>query len=199
MGKEAYFNSGPALRELAAVTDDPLVVPLFAETIKGVIQAETFLWEERGYSSAEEYEQSWGEFYQDSCRYYSNLDRVTHAWFHNVGETKREGSLFVRFKTQTLYSLGNDTFLLSGNFNDSFHQISVAFTLDRDMAVQKAEGLLLRAPDAVCKESTVFLGDLLGLRLKGVSKKELANLLGKSQGCVHLIDLTFDAAQVLDR
>jgi hypothetical protein len=197
-GKDSYLNAGPALRELAAVTDDPLLVPLFAEAVKGIIQAETFLWKERGYSSIDEYEKGWEEFYRDSCRYYSNLDRVTQNWFHHVGETTREGSLFVRFKTQTLYFLGNDTFLLSGSFSDSFHQISLTLTLDREMKVTRAEGNLLRAPDAVCKESDVFLKDLVGLNLKSVTKKEIANVLGRDQGCVHVIDLTFDAAQVLN-
>src|SRR5690606_755253 len=102
-GKDAYFNAAPALRELASITEDPLHVPLFAETVKGFIQAETFLWKERGYSSTEEYNRRWAEAYQDSCRYYSNLDRVTQDWFHHVGATRRdEGNLFVRFKTQTL-------------------------------------------------------------------------------------------------
>lgn len=196
-GKDAYFNAGPALRELTAVTDDPLLAPLFAETVKGIIQAETFIWKERGYSSVEEYEKSWEESYKGSCRYYSNLDRLTQTWFEHVGETTREGNLFVRFKTQTLYSQGNDTFLLVGNFSDSFHQVSVTLTLDREMEVKKAEGNLLRAPDAVCKESAIFLEELVGLNLKGMTKKELANVLGREQGCVHVIDLTYDVAQVL--
>lgn len=197
-GKDSYFNSGSALRELASVTDDPLVIALFAETVKGVIQAETFLWEERGYPSAEEYDRSWEEFYSGSCRYYSNLDRVTKSWFQHVGETKREGNLFVRFKTQTLYSLANGKFLLDGNLSDSFHEVSVNFTLNKDMEVEKAEGNLLRTPDSVCKESAGFLKDLVGVKLKGVTKKEIANLLGKGQGCVHVIDVTFDAAQILN-
>jgi hypothetical protein len=198
-GKDAYFNAGPALRELASATDDPLLVPLFAETVKGVIQAETFLWEERGYPSAEAYEQGWAEAYRDYCRYYSNLDRVTQEWFQHVGATGREGNLFVRFKTQTLYALGDGRFLLDGNFSDSFHEISVHFTLDREMTVEQAEGILLRAPDPICKEATCFLRDLVGTRLKGIAKKDIAGLLGKGQGCVHVIDLTYDAAQILQQ
>jgi hypothetical protein len=30
-----------------------------------------------------------------------------------------------------------------------------------------------------------------------MTKKELANVLGREQGCVHVIDLTYDVAQVL--
>jgi hypothetical protein len=197
-GKDSYFNSGPALRELAADHDDPLMVPLFAETVKGVIQSETFLWEERGYPSPEKYERYWEEVYQGACRYYSHLDRLTQEWFQHVGETKREGNLFVRFKSQALYSLANGQFLLTGILSDSFHEMSVRFSLNQRMIVEKAEGVLLRVPDPVCKESSDFMKDLVGVELKGISKKEMAGLLGKGQGCVHLIDLAFDAAQILN-
>jgi hypothetical protein len=196
-GKDAYFNSGPALRELAAVTGDPLLVPLFAETVKGVIQAETFLWKERGHSTPESYERHWEDAYKDACRYYSHLDRVRQAWFQFVGETQREGNLFVRFKNQTLYVCGNGEFLLTGLLSDSFHEMSIRISLNRELVVKKAGGVLLRVPDAVCKESTDFLQELVGVELKGISKKEMAGHLGKGQGCVHLIDLTFDAAQIL--
>lgn len=198
LGKDAYFNSGPVLRELAAVTGDSLVVSLFAETVKGIIQAETFLWAERGYPSADEYDRYWLESFQGNCRYYSNLDRVTQSWFQHLGVTSREGNLFVRFKTQTLYALANGKFLLNGIFSDSFHEVSVNLTLGLDMIVEAAEGNLLRAPDPVCKESNCFLADLVGVRLQGISKKDLAALLGKEHGCVHLIDVAFDAAQILN-
>lgn len=197
-GKDAYFNSGPALRELAGAGNDPLLVPLFAETVKGVIQAETFLWQERGYSSPEKYEENWAVAYKDACRYYSHLDRVSQTWFQFVGETQREGNLFVRFKNQTLYARGNGEFLLTGLLSDSFHEISIRISLNREMVVEKAGGELLRVPDAVCKESGDFLERLVGVGLKGISKKGMAELLGKGQGCVHLIDLTFDAAQILN-
>lgn len=196
-GKDAYFNSGPALRELAARDEDPLLVPLFAETVKGVIQAETFLWKERGYSTPENYERHWEDAYKDACRYYSHLDRVSQAWFQFVGETQRDGNLFVRFKNQTLYACGKSGFLLTGLLSDSFHEMSIRISLNREMVVEQAGGVLLRVPDAVCKESGDFLERLVGVGLKGISKKEMAGLLGKGQGCVHLIDLTFDAAQIL--
>ncbi len=198
-GQEAYFNAGAALRQVAQYLADPLAVPLFAETVKGLIQGETFLWDRRGYNSAEEYSRYWAEYYAGSCRYYSNLDRVETGWFQHVGEEQREGNLFVRFKTQTLYSLNEGTYLLTGNLSDSFHQVSVNLELNADdFRVVRAAGTLHRTPDKVCREASGFLQDMVGLGVKGLDKKVIAGLLGKGQGCVHLIDLVNDAVQILD-
>ncbi|MCB8815506.1 hypothetical protein [Desulfosporosinus shakirovi] len=104
-GNKAYFSSGPALREAATFLNAPLAVALFSETVKGIIQVETFLLCERGYCSEAEYDQKWTDFYLGSCRYYSNLDKVTRSWYEHVGESKGSGNLFVRFKTQILFEL----------------------------------------------------------------------------------------------
>ncbi|AET68603.1 Protein of unknown function (DUF2889) [Desulfosporosinus orientis DSM 765] len=195
-GAEAYFGSGPALKNVAAFLEDPLAVALFSETVKGIIQAETFLLSERGYGSEEEYNEKWFNFYLGSCRYYSNLDRVTNSWYDHVGESKRTGNLFVRFKTQSLFELGAGQYLLTGNLSDSFHEVNVRLKLDGSV-VQEADGVLLRAPDIVCREAAPLLENLHSINLREISKKELAGVLGKGQGCVHVIDLVSDCAQLL--
>jgi len=195
-GSEAYFSSGPSLKEAAAFLKDPLAVALFSETIKGIIQSETFLLNERGYSSEKEYDQKWKEFYSGSCRYYSNLDRVTQSWFEHVGESKRNGNLFVRFPTQSLFELGNAKYLLTGNLSDSFHEVNVRLQLN-GFTVEDSDGVLLRSPDILCRESATLLANLKGVNILGKTKKELASILGKGQGCVHIIDLVNDCAQVL--
>lgn len=196
LGKEAYLSSGRMLKEAAAFLNDPLAVALFTETIKGIIQAETFLWEERGYSSEEEYENKWTDFYSGSCRYYSNLDRISKSWYTHVGQSKRDGNLFVRFKTQSLLGLGDDQYLLTGNLSDSFHELNLNIKLN-GFTIEDTDGILLRAPDQVCKEAADLLNNLQGINLHDINKKEIAGILGKGQGCVHLFDLVNDCAQIL--
>lgn len=196
-GSKAYFSSGPMLKEAGAFLKDPLAVALFSETVKGIIQAETFLLSERGFASEKDYEHKWMEFYSGSCRYFSSLDRITKTWFDHVGESKREGNLFVRFKTQSLFHLGKSRYLLTGNLSDSFHEVNVRLKLN-GVAVEEADGVLLRTPDLVCREAAALLTNLHGINLRGVAKKELAGLLGKGQGCVHVIDLVNDCAQILE-
>jgi hypothetical protein len=181
-GSVAYFSSGPALKEAALFLKDPLAVALFSETVKGIIQAETFLLNERGFTSEQDYEHEWINLYSGSCRYFSSLDRITKTWFDHVGESIREGNLFVRFKTQSFFHLGKNGYLLTGNLSDSFHEVNVRIKLDRFM-VEEADGVL---------------SNLQGINLRGIAKKELAGLLGKGQGCVHVIDLVGDCAYILE-
>lgn len=196
-GAQAYFSSSSALKEATAFLKDPLAVALFSETIKGIIQAETFLLSERGFTSEQDYENTWLDFYAGSCRFFSNLDRATKTWYEHVGESKREGNLFVRFKTQSLFDLGANQFLLTGNLSDSFHEINVSLKLN-GLIVEETDGILLRTPDLVCREATTFLENLHGMNIRGIAKKELAGILGKGQGCVHLIDLVGDCAYILE-
>ncbi|GAB6154598.1 hypothetical protein JCM17380_33480 [Desulfosporosinus burensis] len=196
-GSEAYFSSGPALKEAAEFLKDPLAVALFSETIKGIIQAETFLLHERGFASEQDYENKWMNFYSGSCRFFSSLDRITKTWYDHVGESKRDGNLFVRFKTQSFFDLGNHQYLLTGNLSDSFHEVNVKIKLD-GFIVAEADGVLLRTPDLICREATVLLVNLHGINLRRIAKKELAGILGKGQGCVHLIDLVSDCAYILE-
>ena len=182
---------------MAVFLKDPLAIALFSETIKGIIQAETFLLNERGFPSEEAYETKWMEFYSGSCRFFSNLDKATQSWYDHVGESKREGNLFVRFKTQSIFELGENRFLLTGNLSDSFHEVNVLLKLAGSI-VEEADGVLLRTPDPICRDATVFLSNLHGINLSGIRKKELAGILGKGQGCVHLIDLVSDCAYILE-
>jgi len=67
-----------------------------------------------------------------------------------------------------------------------------------EFTVKEADGVLLRTPDIICREAASLLVNLHGLDLRGISKKELARLLGNGQGCVHVIDLVSDCTQILD-
>jgi hypothetical protein len=197
LGSEAYFSASAVLKETANFLNDPLAVALFAETIKGIIQSETFLLNERGFVSENDYETELMKLQSGSCRYYSNLDRITKTWFDYIGGSKRTGNLFVRFKTQSLFYLKANQYLLTGNLSDSFHEINVRIELDGTI-VRNADGVLLRTPDLVCQESASLISKLQGIILKGTGKKQLANILGTGQGCVHVIDLVSDCAQILE-
>jgi len=197
-GIEAYFGSGPRLRESLKTINDPVAASLFAETVRGIIQAETFLLRERGYASPEEYSKYWDDFYAGSCRYYSNLDRISCSWSDYAGGDEREHSLFTRFKSQHLFKLRSNMYLVVGSLSDSFHELNIILEVNLpDCRVLSAKGTFTRVPDAVCRESAAYLTELKEKELTGLSKKEIAGLLGKNQGCIHLIDIIHDAATTL--
>jgi len=196
-GIKAYFGCGNELNRALEPLNFPEARDLFAEGVRGIVQAETFLWKKRGYGSAKEYEDHWYDLFKSGCRYYSNTDRVTRSWYEHVGYPERSGALFNRFKSQTLY-LDNTRWLLEGHFVDSFHSVAMKLQVDQESGmIHKAEGAILRAPDEVCREASSFMADLEQKQLLEMRKKEIASLLGAENGCVHLIDLAADAANTL--
>jgi len=196
-GMKAYFGCGKDLNNALEPQGISEARDLFAEGVRGVVQAETFLWQYRGFSDAKEYENYWYELFDSGCRYYSNTDRVSRSWYEHVGYSERNGALFNRFKNQALY-LDQNTWLLKGHFVDSFHSVALEMELEKNSdKVLKAKGEILRAPDRVCMEAASFATNLEQKQLLDMSKKEIAQILGSENGCVHLIDLAADGANTL--
>lgn len=196
-GVSAYAGNGPKLRKILQPILSDQDRELINQCIIGAFQAETLIYEERGFVSAEQYSQAGDEFLKGTCRYYSNLDRITHSWSEYIGNPERKKYLFDRFKTQHLMAT-EDEYWLIGSLNDTFHQVSTFLQLAKaDQRVSAAWGELLRAPDQVCRESSNYVQDLIGIRILQKSKKELAHQLGAQKGCVHLIDLIFDSAETM--
>ncbi|MCL6476873.1 MAG: DUF2889 domain-containing protein [Peptococcaceae bacterium] len=195
-GVEAYIGSGEALRR--AMKDfGARALSLASETVRGIIQAETFTFRERGFTDIKSYDKFWEKMYLNSCRYYSNLNRVTCQWETHVSVHKRTNNLFNRFKGVSV-SEGSDIYYADASLTDSFHEVGVGVTLDKDHGtVTTVDCRLLRAPDRVCFEAGAFAQNLLGLKLTSMSKKEIAGALAGNQGCVHMIDLCSDLAAVL--
>lgn len=201
-GMEAYLGCGSTLRRLLAPLQDSFAQELFAETVRGLTQAETFLLQKRGYPSLQAYEDDWKEFYAGSCRFYSNLDQVTKGWYEYLGYHERRGTLFNRLRNLTLAEDASDTeqfYLLTGQLCDSFHEVSVNLVIAKDnLSVKKAEGHFLRIPDPVCGEAAELVKLIEGKKLMGMPKKELAHILQSGDNCVHLIDLIYEAVVTLE-
>ncbi|MGI5882725.1 MAG: DUF2889 domain-containing protein [Dethiobacteria bacterium] len=195
-GLEAYFGCGAGLRQALRYLGDHFAVELFSDAVRGVIQAETFLYKERGFPSSEEFEENWTNDYNASCRYYSNIERVSQDWYEYIGYDERTGNLFNRTKTQILSRIG-DLYSIVGHFNDSFHGIAADMLLREDGMVEKARGVILRAPDDVCREATATLDTLDCKNILQLNKKDIAFLMGNNQGCTHLIDLISESAATL--
>lgn len=196
-GVTAYLGSGPELRKALAPLLSSQERELFNQCIIGAFQGETFIFKERGFSTAHQYNQAGEKFMLGTCRYYSNLDRITNSWSDYIGEPEREQYLFNRFKNQQLMATEREYWLI-GSLNDTFHQVNTCLRLRKtDHRVVDAQGQLLRAPDQVCRESSSYLQDLTGIDILQLDKKELAGRLGAQNGCVHLIDLVFDSAETL--
>lgn len=198
-GIPAYFEAG---RELQRVRwESELERLLLAECVRSVIQAETFLLPERGFNSAEAYDEYWEQMYRNSCRYYSHLDRVRRRWMEHVAEQERFSLLYVRHCTLSVYRGGGGSsgLLLTGAFGDSFHELNLVLEVARPGgSVVSASACMLRGPDEVCREAMELATGLVSGQIAALkSKKEVAALLGGQDGCVHLIDLAYNLLQTL--
>lgn len=196
-GVEAYFNSGGDLRREVGEEGGGLPRELLAECVRGIIQVETFLFTERGYPTARAYEEFWEKMYSGSCRYYSNLDRVTRSWFDHVGGFLRSGCLYNRCKNSAVYRRSEGGLTATGNFSDSFHELGVNLSLNGEGVAAACSGNFLRAPDRVCFENAGHLDYLTGKKISAMSKKAVAEGLGGPQGCNHLVDLVYDIGKAV--
>lgn len=186
-GLEAFLQSGPAIKE-ALQNHDPLAYRLLAESIRGVVQAETFFYQERGYISAAAYDQMWDSMYANACRYYSHLDQVEKPWMEYAGTEMRTHHLFHRSQSVTITRDEKRTHILAV-FMDSFHELQVQISVDARGRIQQVGGDFLRAPDSICSGNRSHLEKLLGTRPDTLTKKDLAMLAGGAEGCHHLVDL----------
>ncbi|NPV73624.1 MAG: DUF2889 domain-containing protein [Pelotomaculum sp.] len=192
IGLEAYFSISGVLNRVISGKASGLIKELLAECVRGVIQAETYIFKERGYDSADDYEQWWRKEHVNSCRYYSNLDRVINSWFDYIGYNLRENNLFNRNKSFTVYN-DNGRFYATGHFSDSFHEVGVQLSFNGlDGKIVSCRGDYLRAPDAVCFENISLLDSFIGRSINGINKKEVAKIAGGPSGCFHLVDIIYD-------
>lgn len=193
-GKAAYFNSGADLRREAAGVAGGLVREMLAECVKGIIQAETFIYRDRGYPTPEAYGEYWEKFYLGSCRYYSNLHRVSRKWSDYVGGYYTGKKLFARAKNCSVLKLPG-RYAAAGVFSDTFHEMAVTISLNDAGMVRECRGDFLRAPDPVCFENSPSLEMLKGAYISSLAKKQVAELIGGPTGCDHLVDLVYTLAK----
>lgn len=197
-GMVCYTGAGKLVRE--AVAPDPLGLKedLILEAIRAVIQAETFIFMERGYKDAFDYEDYFNRTFAGSCRYYSNLERVSRSFSQGLLVHSRGSNLFSRFRSSAIYRY-QDGYQVAAQLTDSFHEMELNLLVNpSDLVVAEAQASMLRFPDPVCQESEELLrAGLAGVGLKPENKKYIYAACGGGSGCTHLADMAFDAARAL--
>lgn len=195
---EAYLGAGPALRRATAGKDtEGLPRELLSECVRAVIQADAWLLDYRGFSSARAYEQYWDKMYVNECRYYSNLHRVEGGWFEEISRYQRKRYLFSRFLNCQIGRREDGGISATGNFSDSFHDLGVWLELDASGVVSRCGMDYLRATAPLCFENKMHMLKMVGKNFIKMTKKEVGGLLGGPQGCFHLVDLVHGLSGVV--
>lgn len=196
-GVVAYLNSGKELSRVIGQEAGGLPRELIAECVKGIIQAETFIFNKRGFPTPQAYEDYWDRDYLNTCRYYSHLELKPRRWFEHIGYCERARNLYNRSKSGTVCRQNGGGLIASGSFIDSFHELFVQLILDSSGIVADCSGNYFRAPDPVCTESSAHIVKLVGKNLTQLSKKEIGKLVGGAQGCEHLLDTVYDLSRAV--
>ncbi len=193
IGKDAYFNSGGSVRKIVGTGDDETLRSLYLECIRGFIQAETYIFKERGYKNKQEYYNFWKTEQLNSCRYFSHLDRELYTWFEYVGDYIRENNLFNRNKQYSITEDKAGTIYVTGSLIDSYHEMNAEFSFSKEnKIIEKCFIQMPRVPGPVCSEISESAKNLIGIRLDSVVKKNITEILGGSEGCFHLVNIVYD-------
>ncbi len=196
-GIEAYLDAGGPVKKALAGEPD-LARELFNECVRGIVQAETFLIKERGYADEAAYTALWDVMYLNSCYHFSHLDEREELWMDYVGYSERPYNLFNRIHNVTIHREEDNNYFIPATFIDSFHELGVRLWIAPDGLVSKAEADFTRCPDITCRRITANIQKIVGIKLPGQSKKDLASLVGGPQGCNHMADIVFSASRALN-
>lgn len=196
IGEKAYFGMEKAIGALSGV--DSIVKTLLKECMKGIIQAETYLAEARGFADRHAYERYWDALYDGKCRFYHGSGDARQSWAAHVGCYQRAYTLFNRHKSYSIVREGTCC-RVSGIFIDSYHQLAaeLAYDIAKD-AISGASANFSRFPRDSCADSAMRVPLLVKQPLPQ-SAKEIAKLLGGAEGCFHLVDIIWFMVQALNK
>lgn len=192
IGAKATTGIANALIHLTEANGGARVKPLFFECVKGLMQAETYLFRERGYPDEAAYEAYWMDKESNGCRFYSHPSQDTSGWFEHVGPYQRTGNLFNRCKSYQL-TIHETNLTLLGTFHDSYHEMAGEIRFDQATGrIDECSLSMFRAPGSSCLETTAHGQHFIGKNIYALTRKQIVGLVGGAQGCYHLTDLLAD-------
>lgn len=194
-GIPAYFGSGKKLR--LALAETPAVLEMATQAVTAVIQAESFFYQERGFSSVKEYLDQWDISYQNTCVRYSNLDKCRQRSSEDFKEQEGRSNLYHRY-LHTAIDISGEKPEIRGHLLDSYHEMSLVLQLDRTFLIEKALGTMLRCPNPICREALLRISSLKGLSMATTNPKKYKKICGGGSGCTHFTNLVQEAALTMD-
>ncbi len=175
----------------------PEVRYLMGQCFNGLIQAESYLYRERGFKSREQYNKYWDILEENGCRMYSHPSEDDLRWMDYIPQYERKHMLFSRFKNFEIEQEG-DCCKGRGRFIDSFHELYVQVRCDRSSGViKKCDISYVRAPGAACFSNDSHGKKLEGMKLSELTGRHIVDMFGRSEGCYHLVEILKDLFKVM--
>ncbi len=185
---------------------------MFLQCINGMIQAETYVYKEREFETPDSYNKYWDKLEENGCRMYSNIAPSDPPWMDYAGPITRKMNLFNRFKRVSIIEKqkaelkGEHTSELDidsdidivASFTDSYHELLIMMSLQGEkLEVKSCTIDFVRAPGLACFSNGVHSENFIGEEFKGLDKRKLIDVFGKSQGCYHVVDIMLDVHRKL--
>ncbi len=192
-GKSGYIEGKKELNILLNRKEGEMLKYMLNQCINGLIQAETYLYKQRGFADEEEYDAYWDKIEKNGCRMYTHKSTEDVEWSQYAAPLTRCHNLFNRFKSSKFIYYGGKYMFAYGNLTDSFHRIDISIEFNGATGIiTDCEIEFSRAPGQACFSNNLHRKKLIGRNLKELTKKEVIHLLGKSEGCYHLVEVVTD-------
>lgn len=197
-GAAAYPGIGKVVKTVTATDTTGLFADLLLENVKAIVQAETYLYRERGFDSRQVYQQAFRNNYQNTCIYFSHPQFVnSSAQYHHLKGQRVQELLFARHRQVSIEDKGCG-FTLTANLADTYHQMYLALKLSPAHKVVKARGEIQRSPNHLCQIAAQKIENLLNKELP-LENRAWQDAVGGADGCTHLADLAREAATTISR
>ena len=198
-GVTADISAAKLIKSLEDFGDDGKVKELLLEDIRSIMQAETYLFREKGFEDREAYERFWQSDKSDFCRPYQKKENFPdiHEWSNHIGayEHHRKDNLYNKYKSYVVMQKDDDQAIASGTYQDSFHEMYAEMTYNlagRDIIA--FDMVLRKGPHKACFEMNGFNTKELfvGKSVDELGKREIGRLIGGGPGCFHLVNIVTD-------
>lgn len=196
-GTRAFIDGKKTLKDLFDKDNEDICKYLMEQCINGIIQAETYLYQERGFKNKEEYNEYWDRLEKNGCRMYSFPSPENLRWMDYVPQIQRDNHLFHRVKSVSVFK-GDGRAVYRAELTDSYHEIRMELLCDKISGrIYHADISFFRAPGEVCFEAASLSHNLLGKNIYSMSKKEIIDTVGGGEGCYHLVEILKDIIEAV--
>ena len=92
---------------------------------------------------------------------------------------------------------GDDHIRTKASLLDLNHNMRVEIRVRiKDRAIVDADAQMVKTPFAVCHRTAAFMKNLVGLKIERGILRKVSKLLGRSEGCTHIYELSVEAVRL---
>jgi hypothetical protein len=193
-GVSAHIEGRKEMKRLMRLDGGIALKYLFTDCIKSLVQAETYVYRERGFADEEAYNIYWDRIEKNGCRAYTYPNEADLRWMDYIPHGPRKDNLFNRGRHYLMMETGEGQIEIVGGFHDTYHELGLKMTLkDLSGIVSRCEIDYARAPGSSCFNNRIHADKFAGKNITAMTKDEIIRLAGGGEGCYHLVDLLSDA------